>query len=78
MFKNPQGDFAGRLIEAAGLKGARVGGAEISVKHANVIVNIGQATAADIQALMEMIVARVRQDFGISLESEIQIVGENQ
>ena len=78
VFKNPQGDFAGRLIEAAGLKGARVGGAEISVKHANVIVNIGQATAADIQALMEMIVARVRQDFGISLESEIQIVGENQ
>jgi len=76
VFKNPPGDFAGRLIEAAGLKGARVGGAEVSVKHANVIVNIGQATAADIQGLMETISARVQRDFGIRLESEIQIVGE--
>jgi UDP-N-acetylmuramate dehydrogenase len=77
VFKNPPGDFAGRLIEAAGLKGARVGGAEVSVKHANVIVNIGQATAADIQGLMDTIVARVQQDFGVRLESEIQIVGED-
>jgi len=76
VFKNPPGDFAGRLIEAAGLKGARVGGAEVSVKHANVIVNIGQATAADIQGLMDTITARVQQDFGVRLESEIQIVGE--
>ena len=78
VFKNPQGDFAGRLIEAAGLKGARVGGAEVSVKHANVIVNIGQATAADIQELMATITARVQEDFGVRLESEIQIVGEDQ
>ena len=78
VFKNPPGDFAGRLIEAAGLKGARVGGAEVSVKHANVIVNIGQATAADIQGLMETIIARVQRDFGVRLESEIQIVGEEQ
>jgi UDP-N-acetylmuramate dehydrogenase len=78
VFKNPPGDFAGRLIEAAGLKGARVGGAEVSVKHANVIVNIGQATAADIQGLMETITARVQRDFGVRLESEIQIVGEEQ
>jgi len=77
VFKNPPGDFAGRLIEAAGLKGARVGGAEVSVKHANVIVNIGQATAADIQGLMDTITARVQQDFGVRLESEIQIVGED-
>jgi UDP-N-acetylmuramate dehydrogenase len=77
VFKNPPGDFAGRLIEAAGLKGVRVGGAEVSVKHANVIVNIGQATAADIEGLMETIVARVQQDFGVRLESEIQIVGED-
>jgi UDP-N-acetylmuramate dehydrogenase len=78
VFKNPPGDYAGRLIEAAGLKGARVGGAEVSVKHANVIVNIGQATAADIQGLMETIIARVQRDFGVRLESEIQIVGEEQ
>jgi UDP-N-acetylmuramate dehydrogenase len=77
VFKNPPGDFAGRLIEAAGLKGVRVGGAEVSVKHANVIVNIGQATAADIQGLMETIIARVQQDFGVRLESEIQVVGED-
>jgi UDP-N-acetylmuramate dehydrogenase len=77
VFKNPPGDFAGRLIEAAGLKGARVGAAEVSVKHANVIVNIGQATAADIQGLMDSIIARVQQDFGVRLESEIQIVGED-
>lgn len=77
VFKNPSGDFAGRLIEAAGLKGARVGGAEVSAKHANVIVNIGQATAADIQKLMATITARVLQDFGVRLESEIQIVGED-
>jgi len=77
VFKNPPGDSAGRLIEAAGLKGVRVGGAEVSVKHANVIVNIGQATAADIQGLMDTIIARVQQDFGVRLESEIQIVGED-
>jgi len=76
VFKNPPGDFAGRLIEAAGLKGVRVGGAEVSAKHANVIVNIGQATAADIQGLMDTVVARVQQDFGVRLESEIQVVGE--
>ncbi len=76
VFKNPPGDYAGRLIEAAGLKGARVGGAEVSVKHANVIVNIGQATAADIQGLMATITARVQQHSGVRLESEIQTIGE--
>ncbi len=78
VFKNPPGDFAGRLIEAAGLKGARVGGAEVSVKHANVIVNLGQATAADILGLMDTIVARVQREFGVQLEPEIQVVGEDQ
>jgi len=77
VFKNPPGDFAGRLIEAAGLKGARVGGAEVSVKHANVIVNVGQATAADIRGLMDTVAARVLRDFGVRLESEIQVVGED-
>jgi UDP-N-acetylmuramate dehydrogenase len=77
VFKNPPGDFAGRLIEAAGLKGLRVGGAEVSVKHANVIVNLGQATAADVLGLMDAITARVQREFGVRLEAEIQIVGED-
>jgi UDP-N-acetylmuramate dehydrogenase len=78
VFKNPPGDFAGRLIEAAGLKGERVGGAEVSAKHANVIVNLGQATAADILALIDAITARVQREFGVRLEPEIQVVGEEQ
>lgn len=76
VFKNPPGDHAGRLIEMARLKGTRVGGAEVSVKHANVIVNLGQATAADIQGLIETVAARVEREYGVRLESEIQIVGE--
>jgi UDP-N-acetylmuramate dehydrogenase len=76
VFKNPPGDFAGRLIEAAGLKGERVGGAEVSVKHANVIVNLAQASAADILGLMDTIIARVQREFGVVLEPEIQVVGE--
>jgi UDP-N-acetylmuramate dehydrogenase len=78
VFKNPPGDYAGRLIEAAGLKGERVGGAEVSTKHANVIVNLGQASAADIIALMDLIIARVAREFGVRLETEIQVVGEEQ
>jgi UDP-N-acetylmuramate dehydrogenase len=77
VFKNPPGDFAGRLIEAAGLKGARVGGAEVSTKHANVLVNLGQATAADILGLMETVAERVARDFGVRLEPEVQVVGED-
>jgi UDP-N-acetylmuramate dehydrogenase len=76
VFKNPPGDFAGRLVEAAGLKGARVGAAEVSTKHANVLVNLGQATAADILALMETVVSRVEREFGVRLEPEVQVVGE--
>jgi UDP-N-acetylmuramate dehydrogenase len=76
VFKNPPGDSAGRLIEAAGLKGERVGAAEVSAKHANVIVNLGQASAADILGLMDTIVARVQREFGVRLEPEIQVVGE--
>lgn len=76
VFKNPPGDFAGRLIEEAGLKGARVGGAEVSTKHANVLVNLGQATAADLLGLMDKIVDRVARDTGVRLEPEIQVVGE--
>lgn len=75
-FKNPPGDSAGRLIEAAGLKGRRVGGAEISRKHANFIVNVGGATADDVLALMAEMRDRVREQFGIELEAEVRIVGD--
>jgi UDP-N-acetylmuramate dehydrogenase len=75
VFKNPPGDFAGRLIEAAGLKGARVGGAEISTVHANFIVNRGGATASDVLALIERARRTVRETSGIELEPEVRIVG---
>ena len=74
-FKNPPGDSAGRLIEASGLKGHRIGGAEVSRKHANFIVNLGGATADDVLALMAEMRERVRERFGIELEPEVRIVG---
>lgn len=77
VFKNPPGDFAGRLIDAAGLKGTRVGGAEVSTKHANVIVNVGQATAADVIGLMLQVAERVELASGVRLEPEIQVTGED-
>lgn len=76
VFRNPPGDHAARLIEACGLKGKRVGGAEISVKHANFIVNTGGASAADIEALMALAQDSVRERFGVELEREVRIVGE--
>jgi UDP-N-acetylmuramate dehydrogenase len=75
VFKNPEGDYAGRLIEAAGLKGRRVGGAMISPKHANFIVNTGGASATDIMALMDLAVETVREMFKVELAPEIRIVG---
>jgi UDP-N-acetylmuramate dehydrogenase len=75
-FKNPPGDSAGRLIDAAGLKGLRIGGAEISRKHANFIVNVDEATADDVLALMAEMRDRVFQRFGIELEPEIRIIGK--
>jgi UDP-N-acetylmuramate dehydrogenase len=77
VFKNPPGDFAGRLIEAAGLKGMRVGDAEISTKHANFIVNRGQARASDILALIQLAQEKVAQEFGVQLELEIEVLGNN-
>jgi UDP-N-acetylmuramate dehydrogenase len=74
-FKNPPGDAAGRLIDACGLKGMRIGGAQISPKHANFIVNVGGATADDVLALMAEMRDRVRERFGIELEPEIRVVG---
>jgi UDP-N-acetylmuramate dehydrogenase len=75
VFKNPPGDHAGRLLEHAGLKGVRVGGAMISPKHANFIVNTGGATAADILELVRLAQTRVREKSGIQLEPEIHVVG---
>jgi len=77
VFVNPPGDFAGRLIEAAGMKGARAGGAMISELHANFIVNTGGARAADVLALIERAREAVRANSGVSLETEVRIVGED-
>lgn len=77
MFKNPPGDHAGRLIDAAGLKGLRVGGAHVSDRHANFIINEGQATAGDILGLMEQIRARVKATSGVDLESEIRLFDQS-
>ena len=76
IFKNPPGHAAGRLIDALGLKGKRVGDAEISPLHANFIVNSGRATAAHVEALIAYIRERVQQAYGIALELEVRIVGE--
>ncbi|HEV2014315.1 MAG TPA: UDP-N-acetylmuramate dehydrogenase [Candidatus Dormibacteraeota bacterium] len=74
-FKNPPGDSAGRLIDACGLKGLRIGAAQNSPKHANFIVNLGGASADDVLALMAEMRDRVRERFGIELEPEIRVVG---
>jgi UDP-N-acetylmuramate dehydrogenase len=76
VFRNPPGEFAARMIEACGLKGRRIGGAVISDKHANFIVNAGGASAADIESLIEQAQAAVRAQFGVVLEREVRIVGE--
>ncbi|MFZ5880443.1 MAG: UDP-N-acetylmuramate dehydrogenase [Chloroflexota bacterium] len=76
MFKNPAGDHAGRLIEAAGLKGARIGNAEISPIHANFFINHGQTCAADMRALIELAQKTVHEKFGIELELEVELIGE--
>lgn len=76
IWKNPPNTYAGKLIERVGLKGKRLNGAEISAKHANFIVNRGDATAADILTLMDMTSDRVYTQFGITLEPEIKIIGE--
>lgn len=75
IFKNPPGDFAGRLIEACGLKGATAGAAQISPKHANVIVNLGGASAEDVLALMRRARAEVAARFGHALEPEVILTG---
>lgn len=76
MFKNPPGDFAGRLIEAAGLKGARIGNAEISSVHANFFLNTGETSSNDIRALIDLAQKSVAEKFGITLELEVELIGE--
>jgi len=76
IFKNPEGDSARRLIGLAGLRGYRLGGAGISSKHANFIVNYGGAKAADVLRLMELVQKRVLKECGVSLEPEVRMVGE--
>jgi UDP-N-acetylmuramate dehydrogenase len=75
VFKNPPGDAAGRLLEAAGLKGVRRGGAEVSMVHANFLVNLGDATTADVLALMSLMRQGVHRTSGILLEPEVRLVG---
>ncbi len=74
-FKNPPGDAAGRLIEQAGLKGLRVGGAEVSSIHANFLVNLGTAKAEDLRLLMEMVQKKVHDQFGVALHPEVEFIG---
>ncbi len=76
VFRNPPGDHAARLIEASGLKGHRVGGAEVSVKHANFIINRDHASAADIERLITYVQDTVRTQTGVELVHEVRIVGE--
>jgi UDP-N-acetylmuramate dehydrogenase len=77
-FKNPGGGCApaGALIDQSGLKGSRVGDAQVSLRHANFIVNLDQAKALDVLALMERIQAQVHRDHGVWLEPEVRIIGE--
>ena len=76
IFRNPPGDHAGRLIEAAGLKGAIEGGAMVSTKHANFIVNIGDASAQDVKTLMDRCRSEVKAKFDVDLIPEVELVGE--
>lgn len=76
VFKNPAGDHAGRLVEAAGLKGVVSGGAQISPKHANFIVNVSGAKARDVKALIRLAQEKVQEKFGVSLEPEVRFVGD--
>ena len=76
VFRNPRNDFAGRLIEASGLKGLAIGGAAVSEKHANFIVNMGGATAADIEALIVLVQEKIELEHGVLLKPEVRIVGD--
>jgi UDP-N-acetylmuramate dehydrogenase len=76
MFKNPEGDFSGRLIEEAGLKGTRVGDVEISSEHANFFINQGEGSATDVATLIALVRDAVQERFSVELELEIQFIGD--
>jgi UDP-N-acetylmuramate dehydrogenase len=76
IFRNPPGAFAGRLLEAAGLKGTRVGGAAFSDRHANFIVNLGGARADDVRSLIDLARERVMATSGVALEPEVRLIGD--
>jgi len=75
-FRNPPGDFAARLIEESGLKGYQIGGAQVSIKHANFIVNVGDATALDIELLIRHMKDTVLEKQGVALQQEVRVIGE--
>lgn len=76
VFKRPPGHYAGALIQQSGLMGKRIGGAEVSTLHAGFIVNVGNATATDVESLIRHVQATVREKFGVMLETEVRIIGE--
>lgn len=76
IFKNPPGDYAGRLIETSGLKGYQIGGVQVSPIHANFIVNLGNGTASDYDALIQRVRQTVQVKTGVLLELEIERIGE--
>ena len=75
-FKRPEGYFAGKLVQDAGLKGKTIGGAQVSEKHSGFLINIGGATAQDILDLIAFCQKEVKEQFGVTLETEVKIVGE--
>jgi UDP-N-acetylenolpyruvoylglucosamine reductase len=77
MFKNPAAIPAGKLIDELGLKGARVGGAVVSAEHGNFVVNDGSATARDVLKLIAILQQRAKQERGIELQTEVEIIGED-
>ena len=76
VFKRPEGYFVGKLVDDAGLKGKHIGGAEVSVKHSGFIINKGNATSKDVTDLIELIKKEVFEKFGVRLEEEIIIIGD--
>ncbi len=76
VFRNPEGDFAGRLIETTGLKGTRIGGACVSEKHANFIINENNAKAQDIEQLIQYVADKVKEEHGVELYREVKIIGQ--
>ena len=75
-FKRPEGYFAGKLIQDAGLRGFQVGGAQVSEKHCGFVINAGGATASDVMSLMQQVSDKVNEEFGVTLEPEVKRIGE--